>query len=192
LQISCKTSQVILFEANEGTTAFAGGMTVPRDVSPHGNTLTSWLKRHCAVLQWACVNAFELKDHPEKGLDHVFLIQLEAVVHPTSKGQAAVKPWLQINSASLVNHIHLFGKYPGVVAMFVQQKESDDIWGKVEGTVSYNMLVQYGVKWQLQQMILDQEEFDGLEKRKDWVDVLLSITKGMKEFKMVNGNPVRQ
>jgi hypothetical protein len=32
---------------------------------------------------------------------------------------------------------------------------------------------------------------DGLEKPKNWVDVLLSITKGMKEFKMVDGNPVR-
>ena len=75
--------------------------------------------------------------------------------------------------------------------MFTQQKEADGIQGEAEGTVSYNMLIQYGVKWQLQQMTWDQREFDELEKQKDWVDVLLSITKGMKEFKMVNGNPVR-
>jgi hypothetical protein len=166
-------------------------MTVPQDVSPDRNALTSWLKHHCAVLQWACVNAFETKDQPEKGLDHVFLIQLEEV-HPTSRKHTAVKPRLQINRTSLVNHVYLFHKYPGVVAMFTQQKEADGIQGEAEGTVSYNMLIQYGVKWQLQQMTWDQREFDELEKQKDWVDVLLSITKGMKEFKMVNGNPVRQ
>ena len=41
-------------------------------------------------------------------------------------------------------------------------------------------------------MTWDQREFDELKKQKDWVDVLLSITKGQKEFKMVKGNPVRQ
>jgi hypothetical protein len=167
-------------------------MTVPQDVSPDRNPLTSWLKHHRAVLQWACANAFETKDHPEKGRDHVFLIQLEAVVHPTSREHTAVKPRLQINRTSLVNHVYLFDKYPGVVAMFTQQKEADDIQGEAEGTVSYNMLIQYDAEWQLQQMTWDQREFDGLEKQKDWVGVLLSITKGMKEFKMVNGNPVRQ
>ena len=120
------------------------------------------------------------------------LLQLEAVVHPTSMEQTAVKPRILINRTSLVNHVYLFEKYPGVVAMFAQQKASDDIRGKAEGAVSYNMLVQYDVKWHLQQMTWDQGEFDGLEKRKDWVDVLLSITKGKKEFNMVNGNPVRQ
>ena len=76
--------------------------------------------------------------------------------------------------------------------MFTQQKEANDIQGEEEGTVSYNMLVQYDSEWQLLQMTWDRREFDGLEKQKDWVGVLLSITKGMKEFKMVNGNPVRQ
>lgn len=75
--------------------------------------------------------------------------------------------------------------------MFAQQKEADDIWGKAAGTVCCNMLVQYDAKWHLQQMTFDQGELDGLEKPKNWVDVLLSITKGMKEFKMVDGNPVR-
>jgi hypothetical protein len=168
-------------------------MTVPKDISSNRNALTSWLTCHRAVLQWACVNAFESKDDPEKGLDHVFLIQLKkADVHPTSRKHQAVKPQLQIDRASLVNHIYLFNKYPGVVAMFAQPKKEDDIQGKVESTLSYNMLIRYDAKWQLQKMTLDQGEFDELEKQKDWVDVLLSITKGMKEFKMVNGNQAMQ
>jgi hypothetical protein len=76
--------------------------------------------------------------------------------------------------------------------MFTQQKEADDIQGEAEGTVSYNVLLQYDAQWQLQQMTWDQRVFDGLEKQKDWVGGLLSITKGMKEFKMVNENPVRR
>jgi hypothetical protein len=167
-------------------------MTVPQDDSPDRKALSSGLKCHCDVLGWACVNAFEVKDHPEKGLDHVFLIHLEAVVHQKSREHTAVKPRLQISRARLVNHTYLFGNYPGVVGLFVQQKEADDIQGKVEGTMSYNMLVQYDAKWHLQQMTWDQGEFERLEKRKDWVDVLLSITKGMKEFKMEKRNPVRQ
>jgi hypothetical protein len=54
-----------------------------------------------------------------------------------------------------VNHIYLLEKYPGVVAMFAQQKEADDIWGKAAGTVCCNMLVQYDAKWHLQQMTFD-------------------------------------
>jgi hypothetical protein len=55
-----------------------------------------------------------------------------------------------------VHHVYLFDKYPGVVAMFTQQKEADDIQGEAEGTVSYNMLVQYNAKWQLKKMTWDQ------------------------------------
>ena len=115
-----------------------------------------------------------------------------AVVHPTSREHTAAKPQLQINWTSLVNHHYLFHKYPGVVALFAQQKEADAIQGQAEGVVSYNMVVQYNVKWHLQQMTWEQREFEELEKQQNWVDVLLSITKGKKEFKMVNGNPVRQ
>ena len=63
-----------------------------------------------------------------------------------------VKPQLQIKRTSLVNHVYLFEQYPGVVGMFAQQKEAYAIWGQAEGTVTYNMLVQYDAKWQLQQM----------------------------------------
>jgi hypothetical protein len=188
----CKTSDVVLFTAVEGTAAFAGGMTVPRDVSGPRDSLTSWLKRHCTVLQWACVNAFELKNHPEKALDHVFLMRLKTVVQPTSTEQTAVVPRLQIDRALLVNHIYLMRTHPEVASLFARQRESDNIRGTAHGTVSYNMLVGYDVEWHLQQMTWDQGEFDGLERREDWVDVLLSITKGMKEFRMVDGQPVRQ
>jgi hypothetical protein len=163
-------------------------MTVPKDVSPNRIALTSWLKRHRTVLQWACINAFESRNDPE----NVFLIQLKEYVHPTPRKHKAVKPQLRIDRTRLVNHVYLFDQYPGVVAMFAQQKEADDIQGKVEGTLSYNMLIQYGPKWHLQKMTLDQGEFDELEKRKDWMKVLLSITEGLEEFKMVNGNPVKQ
>ena len=193
MQISCNAGQVVLVAtAEEGMGAFAAGMNVPKDVSLDRKALTSWLKHHCAVLQWACANAFETKDHPEKGLDHVFFIQLKAVVHPTSREHTAAKPQLQIDRASLVNHDYLFNKYPGVVALFAQKKEADAIQGQAEGVVSYSMVVQYDAKWDLQQMTWEQRELEELEKQKNWVDVLLSITKGKKEFKMVNGNPVRQ
>ena len=191
MQLSCNKSDLVLckvVEGIEGTTTFVGGVTGPRDVSGPRKALTSWLKRHCAVLQWACVNAFEVKDHPEMGLDHVFLIQLKTVIQSTSRKQT---PQLQINNAALVDRTYLMQAYPGVASMFARQNESDEINGKVDGTVSYSMLVRSDAKWHLQKMTWDQGEFDGLERQKDWVDVLLSITKGMKEFKMVDGNPVR-
>ena len=163
-------------------------MTVPKDDSPDRNALTSWLKCHRTVLQWACVNAFESSNDPE----NVFLIQLKAYDPPTPRKHKAVKPQLRIDRTRLVNHVYPFDQYPGVVAMFAQQKEADDIQGKVEGILSYNMLIQYEAKWNLQKMTLDEGEFDELEKWKNWVDVLLSITEGLEEFKMVDGNPVKQ
>jgi len=175
----------------EGVGAVASGMTVPQDVSGPRDALTHWLKHHCAVLQWACVNAFELKNHLEKGLDHVFLIQLKTVQQTLTK-QMAVKLRLQIETSSLVNHVYLMQTYPGVVSLFARQNEMDNIQGKADGTVSSNMLVQYESKWQLQQMMWEQGELDGLESQEDWVHVLLSITKGINEFKMVDGNPLRQ
>ena len=167
-------------------------MTVPRDISGPEDALASWLKHHCVVLQWACVNAFELKKHLEEAVDHVFLIQLKTVVRSTSTEQTAVVPRLEIDRASLVNHVYLMQTYPGVVSLFARQCESVNIRGRAHGTVSYNMLVRYDAEWHLREMTWDQGEFGGLERRKDWVDVLLSITKGMKEFRMVEGNPVRR
>jgi hypothetical protein len=163
-------------------------MTVPKDESPDRKALSSWLKRHRTVLQWACVNAFESRNDPE----NIFLIQLKPYDPPTPRKHKTVKPQLLIDRTRIVNHAYLFDEYPGVVGLFAQQKQTEDIQGKVEGTLSYNMLVQYNAKWHLQRITFDEGEFDGLEKWKNWVDVLMSITEGLEEFKMVDGNPVKQ
>jgi hypothetical protein len=134
------------------------------------------------------VNAFESRNDPE----NIFLIQLKAYDPPTPRKRKSAKPQLQIDRTRIVNHAYLFDEYPGVVALFAQQKQADDIRGKVEGTLYYNMLVQYDAKWDLQRMTFVEGEFDAMEKWKNWVDVLCSITEGLEEFKMVDGNPVKQ
>jgi hypothetical protein len=103
-------------------------MNVPWNFCSNRKALTSWLKHHLAVLQGACANAFKTKDHPEKGLDHLFLIQLEPAV-PMLREHITVKPQLQIKRTSLVNHVYLCTKCTGVVGMFTQQKEADAIRG---------------------------------------------------------------
>jgi hypothetical protein len=104
--------------AVEETTTFVRGITGPCDVSGPRNALTSWLKCHSAVLQWACVNTFKVKDHLEMGLDHVFLIQLKPVIQSTLRKQMVVKSQLQIDNTALVDHAYLMQAYPGVASMF--------------------------------------------------------------------------
>jgi hypothetical protein len=131
---------------------------------------------------------FELKDHPERGLDHVFLVQLETV-DPPIKG---AKIQLHIKKAELVTHHSLIQAYPGVVAIFARRAEAHDKEVKVPGTVSTNMLLYCGEDWNSQKLDWDQEELDGLRREKDWMPVLMSMTMGKKEFEIVDGNLVRQ
>lgn len=164
----------------------------PHDSAGSGDTIASWLKHHRTVLQWACFNAFELKDHPDRGLDHIFLVQLETVVLPTARKRSTVKTQIQITNAQLVTRNDLVHTCPGVMTILSRQDEASNFENKVHGSMSTNMLVQNGDKWHSIRMVWDQVELEGLEREKDWVPVLMSMTMGQNEFEMVDGNPVRQ
>jgi hypothetical protein len=166
---------------------FASSTTGPCNHAGLPGAINNWLK-HRAVLVWACFNVFELNDHPEKGLDHVFLVQLETVDPPTT----GAKIQLHIKKAELVTCHSLIQAYPGVVAIFTRQAEAYDKEVKVPSTVSTNMLLHCGEEWHSQRMDWDQEELDGLRREEDWMAVLMSMTMGKKEFEIVDGNLVRQ
>ena len=103
-----------------------------------------------------------------------------------------VKTQIQITNAQLVTCNDLVQTCPGVMTILSRQDEASNFENKVHGSMSTNMLVQNGDKWHSIRMVWDQAELEGLEREKDWVPVLMSMTMGQNEFEMVDGNPVRQ
>jgi len=190
-KVLCNKAENVLATVVSGGVTFAGSTTGPRNRAGLPGAINSWLKCHKAVLIWACFNAFELNDHPERGLDHVFLLELEIVDPPTTGAEIQ----LHITKAELVTHHSLIQAHPGVVAMFIRQAEAYDKEVKVPGTigtVSTNMLLHCGEEWQSLIMKWYQEELDEKRREKDWMPVLMSMTMGKKEFEIVDGYLVRQ
>jgi len=151
------------------------------------NNVAKWVARHTVILSWACFNAFELKDHPERGSSHIFLVVLESKPRQKKK-----KPGRQfhIAGATLLTRDDFVRTYRGVEVL-LNRLDEQEAARKSNGVLS-NMFVRHDGDWYSQGMVWEQTELETMQKEGDWMSVLKSVTVGEKKYTMRDGNPIRQ
>jgi hypothetical protein len=145
--------------------------------------IQEWCNRHSAVLNWTSFNAFDLRHHPERSATHVMLTQLESAgVNQTTKNR------FKVVDTSLLTRAELATARPD------SKKRLLDIEGYMrvpQERIRTPMLVECGIFSHYIILEWDDEELVEVSIDPEWRGISKSLANGHKEYKLVNGNPVR-
>lgn len=149
------------------------------------STIQNWNHRHRPALNWATFNAFDLKNHPERGQTHAFLVTLEET------GSKKIRSKFRVVEASLISMADLKTSRPQDMEMI----ENGDREANLRGTqdrVSTHNLIALGEFSLWSGSFWDHQELEEYTLDADWKQILRSVTDGKDEYTIVNGAAVRQ
>jgi hypothetical protein len=146
--------------------------------------LQKWNHRHGAVITWACFNAFDLRNHPERGRTHSFLVHVKMISDETRSGKM-----FQVIDAMLLKRKELLAMRPQVSAQIVKADEERQLKDRKD-RVATDILIVCGEHSHLAGGYWDDEEIAERSLEVNWLAILKSITSGEDEWVMVNGNPI--
>jgi len=145
--------------------------------------IQEWCKRHMAVLNWTSFNAFDLRHHPERSATHVMLTQLKSAgINQTAKKR------FKVTDTYLLTRAELATARPDDIGrlfdmeghMRVPQERIRTPLLVACGTFSHYVILEW-----------DDEELLEVSMDPEWRAISKSLANGHKEYKLVNGNPVR-
>jgi len=138
-----------------------------------------------AVLNWTCFNAFDLRHHPERSTTHVMLIQLKL----TGNNQTAKKKKFKVMDTSLLTRGELATARPNDIGRLFAMEHDMPV---AQERIKTPMLVACGIDSHYVFLEWDEEELVELSIDPGWKAISKSLANGHKEYKLVNGNPVRR
>ena len=111
--------------------------------------LQKWLHGYQPVFSWACFNAFQLKDHPERENSHIFSVVIEPDAQlqiERKKKKKGAENEFHIALAILLTADHFFQEHPEVQGFFSKLDESAAAigGGGPSNAVSTDMVLQCG------------------------------------------------
>jgi hypothetical protein len=145
--------------------------------------IQEWCKRHSAVLNWTSFNAFDLRHHPERSATHVMLTQLEpAGVNQTAKNR------FKVVDTSLLTRAELATARPDDIGRLLSMEGHLRV---PQERIRTPMLVACGIFSHYIILEWDDEELVEVSIDPEWRAISKSLANGHKEYKLVNGHPVR-
>lgn len=150
------------------------------------DAIQKWCHRHRPVLFWSCFNAFDLRNHPERGTTHVMLIQIEL----SGKVKRA-RDMFTVVDASLFTRAEIAASRPldtELLAAADQEHAARERRDRVQSP----MLIALGSWAHFVGPLWDNDELAELTLDQEWKTILKSITDGNNEFEMADGNPIRR
>jgi hypothetical protein len=144
---------MILTQMDGVTTSIASTHQGPSGcVNKH---FTKWLRSHRSIFNWACFNAFQLKDHPERGVSHIFFVAIKPCAQPLTgkkKKKHSTKNPFYITQVILFTCELFLQTHPGAMVMLSKQDESDAAvkGGERPNLVPTDMFVRCGDDWHSQ------------------------------------------
>jgi len=145
--------------------------------------IKEWCQRRSAVQNWTCFNAFDLKHHPERSTTHVMLTQLKL----TGNNRTA-KTKFEVIDTSLLTRAELATARPKDIGrLFAMERDRP-----VSERITTPVLVACGVFSHYVLLGWDEQELVDVSIKSEWRAISKSLANGHKEYKLVNGNPVRR
>jgi hypothetical protein len=154
-----------------------------------------WLKSHRSVFSWACFNAFQLKDHPERAISHIFFVAIESHAQPQTgrKKKHGTENRFHITQAILSTRDAFLQAHPETDVFLSKLDESAAAVdsGGPSNVVSTDMVVRCGNDWDFLRLTWEQDELDEMQQDEQWASILLSMTNEEALYQMVDGRPVK-
>jgi len=146
--------------------------------------IQEWCKRHSGVLNWTCFNAFNLRHHPERSATHVMLTQLKSA----GLNQTAKKRF-KVMDTSLLTQAELATARPDDIGRLL---DMEGYMRVPQERIRTPMLVACGIFSHYIILEWDEQELVEVSIDPEWRAISKSLANGHKEYKLVNGNPVRK
>jgi hypothetical protein len=162
--------------------------------------LWKWLRGYKPVFSWACFNAFQLKDHPERANSHIFLM----VIEPDAQLQTGRKKKKKKKKQGAENEFHIalailltrddfLQKHPEAQLFFSKLDQSAAAigGGGPSNAVSTDMVLRCGNDWDCRRLRWEQKELDEMQQDEEWALLVFSIVNEKALYQIVDGNPVK-
>ncbi|KIM74819.1 hypothetical protein PILCRDRAFT_827878 [Piloderma croceum F 1598] len=145
--------------------------------------IKEWYQHHSTVLNWTCFNAFDLRHHPERSTTHVMLTQLKL----TGNNQTAKKKF-EIMDTYLLTREELATVRPEDIGRLFALERDMPVVERIRTPV----LLACGIFSHYVLLDWDEQELVDVSIDPEWRAISKSLANGHKEYKLVNGNPVRR
>jgi hypothetical protein len=146
--------------------------------------IQEWCEHHMAFLNWTSFNAFDLRHHPERSATHLMLTQLKSAgINRTAKKR------FKVMDTSLLTRAELATARPDEIRRLLNMERYMQV---PQERIRTPVLLACGTSSHLVILEWDDQELVEVSIDPEWRAISKSIANGHKEYKLVNGNPVRR